>query len=89
MPLYTARCKSCKKEQDYYASMAECHNTPKCECGGETEKIISGNYHVVPDFEPYLDQNMAEKPVLVKSKKHRIDLMKRANVSERYGKGWF
>lgn len=87
MPLYTCRCKTCSKEQDYYASMAECHDTPTCECGSTTEKIIS-SYSVVGDLEPYLDQNLGEKPVWVKSKQHRAELMRRANVSEIYGKGW-
>ncbi len=30
MPLYTARCSHCKREEDFYAKVDDRHNTPTC-----------------------------------------------------------
>jgi hypothetical protein len=39
MPLYEARCTVCKKNHDYYQTVANCQDTPIC-CGVKTEKVI-------------------------------------------------
>ena len=32
--------------------------------------------HIIPDIQPYLDENMGHEPVLVKSRQHRNRLLK-------------
>lgn len=83
-PIYEARCQDCGELTDYYRSVANRDDTPKCECGGETKKIIS-RYAVQGDFEPYYDENLETH---VKSKQHRKKVMKEQGVSEMIGKGW-
>lgn len=59
---------------------------PLC-CEQEMQQVYS--HSVVPDLEPYVDENLSEQPVYVKSKKHKQELMRKAGVAERFGKGWF
>lgn len=87
MPVYTCKCIACGKEADYYTSVSDRNNTPNCDCGAQTEKIISA-YCVIPDLVPYLDENIGKEPTWVKSKQHRKQLMKEHGVIEKYGKGW-
>lgn len=84
MPLYTYACLSCGQETDDYRSVANRDDCPKCECGGETKKIISV-YRVHSDMEPYYDDNLETH---IKSRKHREKVMKEKGVSEKFGKGW-
>lgn len=86
MPIYEYQCLKCLKVQDAYRKVAERENSPEC-CGQKTKKIIS-NYNVHPDFEPYIDHNLTDKPQWVKSKQHRKKLMQEHGVTEGYGKGW-
>lgn len=59
------------------------------DCCGQAMKHVLGNYSVIPDVEPYLDENIGNEPTWVKSKKHRRQLMKEHGVQEKFGKGWF
>lgn len=86
--LYTCRCIKCSHEQDYYSIVEKRHVTPACEeCQGQTEKILS-KYNVNPDLESYVDHNLGPNPIRVEGRKHRQRLMKEADVSESFGKGW-
>lgn len=84
MPLYSYRCNACDETTDAVRAVEDRHDTPACECGGETRKIIAP-YTVHPDFEPYYDDNL-ETGIL--SKQHRKKVMAEKGVSEYYGKGW-
>ena len=59
---------------------------PLC-CEKEMKQRL-GNYYVIGDIEPYLDENIGQEPTWVKSKQHRKKLMKEFGVEEKYGKGW-
>lgn len=84
MPLYTYLCPDCKQEMDEFRSIEKRNECPKCECGGQTQKIIS-HYAAHGDLEPYYDDNLESH---VRSRQHRKELMKEKGVSEKYGKGW-
>ena len=84
-PLYDLRCGCGLEEIDVLLGINEEH---KCKCG-ETMRRVLGNYAVIRDLKPYLDENLTSKPVLVKSKKHRKELMREYGVSEKVGKGWW
>lgn len=86
MPTYEYKCPHCSKIEEKFNCMDNHSDGPVC-CG-ETMRQHYGSYHVVPDLKPYVDENIGDKPVLVKSKQHREQLMKENNVTELYGKGW-
>lgn len=86
MPHYDFSCPICGKTQEVFMRIAD-YRAPIC-CGGPTNPVL-GNYSVIKDFQPYLDKNITDQPVLVKSKKHRQQLMKQYGVTEKIGKGWF
>ena len=84
MPIYSYRCNACQEVTEAFRSVSNRHDTPDCECGSDTRKIISP-YSVHPDFEPYYDDNLETG---IKSKQHRKQVMREKGVSEAYGKGW-
>lgn len=86
MPNYDFRCESCQKQEEVFMRIAD-YKAPEC-CGKKMNQVL-GNYSVVKDVDPYLDENIADKPVWVKSKQHRKQLMKEHGVYEKFGKGWW
>ena len=87
MPYYDFKCEQCGKVEEKFLAIRDLDRIrPKC-CNHDMKHII-GNYAVIPDLKPYWDENMSCKPVYVKSKKHRKQLMKEHGVYEIYGKGW-
>ena len=86
MPLYDYRCPKCAEIVELFGSANE--GPRKCECGAEMKRLITTNYSVHGDMEPHLDYEMSSKPVPIKSKKHREQMMREFGVQERYGKGW-
>lgn len=85
MPIYSYICESCGRTEDIYRKVEERNCGP--ECHGPMKKLMGG-HKIIKDLEPYLDADMTDKPVWVKSKKHRKQLMKKHDVYEDYGKGW-
>ena len=86
MPIYEYACKKCGKREEKINTIS-CHASGPI-CCDETMRQVYGSYYVHSDFKPYVDHNMGEKPVVVKSKQHRKQLMKKHNVTESIGKGW-
>ena len=86
MPLYEYECKTCGKHEDAFRKISEHKNGPKC-CGEIMSQVL-GKHYVIPDLDPYWDENLGKEPLYVKSKQHRKKLMKEHGVSELYGKGW-
>jgi putative FmdB family regulatory protein len=41
MPTYTYRCNKCDEDTEKFNKMANMHDSPICECGGETKKIMN------------------------------------------------
>lgn len=86
MPTYDFFCQQCSKQEEIFMKLAD-YKAPEC-CGQKMKQVI-GNYHVVGDLEPYVDENIGNEPVLVKSKRHRRQLMKEHGVQEKFGKNWW
>jgi hypothetical protein len=74
----------CGKEEEFCMRMTE-YKRPLC-CEEEMQRIFT--HSVVPDLQPYLDENIGTTPEYVKSKQHRKELMKKHGVYEKFGKGW-
>lgn len=86
MPLYDLKCDCGNEEKDAWCGINE---YPPCIKCGQPLKRVLGQHRVVPDLEPYLDHNLSDKPVFVKSKQHRRQLMREHGVTEKVGKGWW
>jgi hypothetical protein len=86
--IYDVKCKKCGEKQEIVRTVADRDkDLPVC-CGETTRRIISLKQNIVPDLEPYVEENLGEKPVYIKSKQHRKEVMRKEGVYEKYGKGW-
>ena len=43
--------------------------------------VPEGRIHIIPDLDPYLDENLDSNPILVKSRRHRSDLLKERGLA--------
>lgn len=86
MPIYVYKCSKCGQIHEDFRKMEDRKEGPEC-CGEKTRQHY-GNYHVIGDIKPYLDENISDKPVWVKSRQHREQLIKENKVVELYGKNW-
>lgn len=88
--IYDCKCDECGRLHEIVRKMDERDkDLPTC-CGQVTRRVISRQY-AHSDFEPYLDENLADKngnPRWIKSKQHRKEVLTREGLSEAYGKGW-
>lgn len=78
MPLYECECLECRAHADYYQSVAERHETPKCKCGGET-KLVLGVSYVQDDIQPYVSHTTGR---VIGSRSKRRDDLRRSNCRE-------
>lgn len=86
MPIYDYRCRKCSTVFEKFAGLDD--KMHECECGGVADRIIATTYSVHGDLEPYWDENIGDKPVYIKSKKHRRRVLEDAGLTEVIGKGW-
>lgn len=82
--IYSYQCPDCGAVKDEWRTVAHRNDPCPCECGTAMVKLIGG-HNVVPDLEPYFDENLE---CGIKSKQHRKQVMREREVCERYGKGW-
>lgn len=83
--LYTYECRDCGAIKDEFRKLDERNQLPTCDlCAVEMQRVIGG-HSVVPDFEPYYDDNLE---TYVKGKQHRRQVMREKGVSEIFGKKW-
>jgi hypothetical protein len=74
MPTYTAECDSCRATQDYYRTVAERHNTPRCDCGGKMKLVLMPTF-VVDDIPEYVSTTTGRR---IGSRKTRRDDLARS-----------
>ena len=82
---YEYRCRTCKEITEAERSVTDRNDSPTCECGGETRKIIS-LHKAHSDLTPYYDDTLE---TFIQSKQHRKVVMKQQGVSENFGQGWY
>ncbi len=80
MPLYDCNCPNCGKITDIWAKITEIEVLCPT-CGAKTTRLISGP-SVIPDMEPYVDYNMAQEGVPIKSRQHWKQEMKSRGLVE-------
>ena len=81
MPLYSYKCSRCGLEIEEVRKMSEHALEKACSCGGIFKQTLS-LANVSGDIEPYLDENLGEEPIFVKSKSHRRELMRERGLEE-------
>lgn len=79
MPIYDFKCPTCGTVTDVYAHMDEREKMHSC---GQTMTRLISTPNITPDIPQYLDENLGETPVLVKSRRHRKQLMKERGLVE-------
>lgn len=84
MPLYSYECRECGAIRDEFRKVDNRNDPLTCKCGESMFKLLGG-HSVVPDLQPYYDDNLES---FVKSKQHRKKLMRERGVDEKYGKRW-
>ena len=67
MPLYQYQCPKCSKVQSEFRSIDERDNGPRC-CGVKADRLFQG-CNLMPFRFPYVHQTLAEKPILIESRK--------------------
>lgn len=81
MPLYDYQCPKCGEVQNVWAKMDD--TTIKHDaCGHWMRRLISATY-INPDIQPYLEENAGHTPVLIKSRRHRTQVLKELGLSIR------
>ena len=86
MPLYDFKCQVCDNVEEHIAKVEETLKT--CPCGGPMKRLITTNYHVYGDMQPYIDEHIGDRPIHIKNRQHRQQMMKECGVYEKVGKGW-
>lgn len=87
MPIYEYECKKCGHNEERVYNVdkkPEYLDCPKCRIKRALVSIISVPQAMRPDWEPYWDENMGDKPVLVKSRQHRRELKKKRGLRDQY-----
>lgn len=79
MPVYTYQCLLCEHKTDAVRTIAERHITPKCKCGGGTEKIITPT-HIAPMFQPY--KAVAGDGRMITTKQQHKNFLSENNLEE-------
>lgn len=73
MPIYDVECESCGKTfENVWAGV---HEVTTCPCGAPMKRLL-GPTSVSPDLEPYLDDNLGQRPIWIKSRQHRDRILK-------------
>jgi putative FmdB family regulatory protein len=80
MPRYDYECEKCKSVREFIFTVREKPLSVRCPVCGLFMKSIISKVNIITDWAPYIDDNMLSEPVLVKSRKHHSELLKRFNL---------
>lgn len=84
MPIYEFECENCGAREEIISSIEDKPEIIGCkECYCNANSIISFTANR-KEWNPYIDDNLGDEPVLVKSREHRRELMKKAGLRDQY-----
>lgn len=86
MPIYEFQCENtrCAHVSERIFRIDEKPQFVDCPlCGHTAKSIISGSADR-REWEPYWDENLGHDPVLVQSRAHRRELMRKAGLEDQY-----
>ena len=87
MPRYDFLCESCGIKDERVLPLARYDAVQSCvACGGDMTRLISAPC-INPDWQPYIEENMGQKPVHVQSRAHYKQELARRNLTNLYGEG--
>lgn len=86
MPLYTYSCEKCDITTNLFRSVDQRHAETHCECGSQMKKIIATGFahsdvDIVTDDIDGINRRITSSHELK-------SLMRKNDVTERFGKGW-
>ena len=76
MPVYDVRCPNGHERNDVWAKMDE---IIACDCGLVMERLITAPT-IIPDWTPYLEENMGSEPVMIQSRQHYAKELKKRDL---------
>jgi len=84
MPVYEFECLKCGHVTEMILPLALADvRVTSCErCPSKARKIVSRLQNVKPDWEPYLDENLGDEPVMVEGRGHRRKILKEKGLEE-------
>jgi len=84
MPIYEYECMLCEELTEFVCKIADKPSSIMCgSCGSLAKCIPSRLASVRPAWDAYLDENIADEPVMVKGRRHRQELMRREGLEEK------
>ena len=91
MPIYDYKCKNCDILIEGWNKIADRHDSPKCECGSDTELTIVSPSNVNPDIEPFQclgfdhdggpEDSKTKNPKYFRSRRHMNDELRAHGLS--------
>jgi len=76
--IYTAQCRQCGQQQDYYATLAERKKTPS-HCGRKMKRIMVAAM-VAPAFQEYRAVGIPGKPWIKTKQEHKDTLRQHGKI---------
>jgi len=84
MPIYEFECDSCKVITEKIYSINKKPELIQCPNCLDVARSIIGSGADRKEWNSYVDDNLGDNPVLVESREHRKELMKKAGLTDQY-----
>ena len=90
MPRFDYKCPECKDLKELYVALENLEHPQTCTvCDRKMNRLITRNFNVNPDIQPYLERNLSHQPIWIKSNQHKRELCKQHEVYEKFGSKWY
>jgi len=85
MPRYDYECELCGRITEKTFHIADKPEEIRCPaCGHTASSIITAPQSVRPDWKPYLEEHLGDEPIMIESRKHRREVMKKEGLEDEY-----
>jgi len=81
LPTYEYLCADCSCKQEISVPISEHKESVTCSCGKEAWQVFETST-LFFDIKPFVTQHINGSPLLVKSRMHRTEILKRHNLVE-------
>ena len=81
MPMYDFKCLSCGECSEAFVRLSFLSRERHCEsCGGVLRRKVGSRVTVSGDLKPWVEHNIDDKPMLIKSRRHLRQVCKEHEV---------